>query len=51
MGSEMCIRDSALADPELIKRNFKGQPSVHIESIDMAVERDEKKGHRSSVYN
>jgi cytochrome c5 len=41
----------ALADPELIKRNFKGQPSVHIESIDMAVERDEKKGHRSSVYN
>lgn len=30
----------ALADPALIKNNFKGSPSRHIQSIDMAVERD-----------
>ncbi|CAA6800244.1 MAG: similar to NrfA-putative nitrite reduction protein [uncultured Thiotrichaceae bacterium] len=30
----------ALADPSLIKNNFKGLPSVHVESIDMAVEAD-----------
>jgi predicted CXXCH cytochrome family protein len=29
----------ALADKSLIKRNFVGKPSVHIQSIDMAVER------------
>lgn len=28
----------ALADPDLIRRNFQGQPGVHIESIDMALE-------------
>ncbi|GAA5215686.1 cytochrome c3 family protein [Corallincola platygyrae] len=32
----------ALADPQLIKTNFNGQPSAHIESIDMAVGRLEK---------
>ena len=30
----------ALAAPELIKNNFTGQPGKHIESVDMAVERD-----------
>lgn len=30
----------ALADEKLIRNNFNGQPSVHIESIDMAIERD-----------
>lgn len=30
----------ALADPELINKNFTGQPEGHIRSIDMAVERD-----------
>lgn len=30
----------ALADPALIQSNFNGLPSRHIESIDMAVERD-----------
>ena len=29
----------ALADPVLIKHNFKGRPSHHVESIDMAVRR------------
>ncbi|RCU51528.1 ammonia-forming cytochrome c nitrite reductase subunit c552 [Corallincola holothuriorum] len=32
----------ALADPQLIKNNFNGQPAVHIESVDMAVGRLEK---------
>lgn len=41
----------ALADPALIKNNFKGMPSVHIKSIEMAVERDEKLSHKKSVYN
>lgn len=40
----------ALADPQLIKNNFTGQPSVHVESIDMAREVDrifrEKKAAR-----
>jgi hypothetical protein len=30
----------ALADTELIRNNFNGQPARHIRSIDMAVERD-----------
>ena len=30
----------ALADPELVKRNFIGLPSEHIKSIDMATHRD-----------
>lgn len=36
----------ALADPELVKNNFQGQPSVHIESIDWALRRveDEEQG-------
>ena len=29
----------ALADPELVERNFNGRPSVHIESIDWALKR------------
>lgn len=29
----------ALADPVLIERNFQGQPSRHVESVDMAVQR------------
>ena len=32
----------ALADPALIDNNFNGQPSAHIESIDMAIERDQR---------
>lgn len=32
----------ALADPSLITNNFQSEPSVHIESIDMAVARDLK---------
>ena len=32
----------ALADPLLLKNNFNGQPSTHIESIDMALEREKK---------
>lgn len=31
----------ALADPALMKRNFKGRPSVHVASITMAVEREQ----------
>jgi len=31
----------ALADAELVKRNFSGQPAVHVDSTRMAVERDE----------
>lgn len=31
----------ALADPALIKNNFKGRPAVHIESIDWALKRAE----------
>jgi len=34
---------NALADQDLIDNNFQGQPKVHIKSIDMAVERVEKK--------
>lgn len=41
----------ALADPVLVEHNFPGDPSVHIESIDMAVERDEKRGKRESIYD
>jgi hypothetical protein len=37
----------ALADPALINNNFSGQPSIHIESMDMAeirsIEAEEKK--------
>jgi len=29
----------ALADPELIRRNFNGQPTKHIPSIDWALQR------------
>jgi hypothetical protein len=29
----------ALADPELIKRNFLGKPDRHVESIDWALRR------------
>jgi hypothetical protein len=32
----------ALADEELIKNNFNGQPSKHIPSIDMAIEREKR---------
>jgi hypothetical protein len=32
----------ALADEELIRNNFNGQPKEHIRSIDMAVERDKR---------
>jgi hypothetical protein len=31
----------ALADRELIQSNFKGRPSTHVPSIDMAVQRQE----------
>lgn len=41
----------ALADPTLIENNFNGQPKVHIPSIDMAIERDQKKGSRNSLYD
>ncbi len=34
----------ALADPELIKRNFDGRPSAHIESIDWVMKRVKEKG-------
>ncbi len=33
---------NALADKELIKSNFKGQPSIHIESIEWALKRSRK---------
>lgn len=39
-GLEFAI--DALADETLIKNNFNGEPSIHIESIDMAVERDKR---------
>ncbi|OZG71159.1 hypothetical protein BTA51_22555 [Hahella sp. CCB-MM4] len=32
----------ALADPELIRNNFKGQPAAHVESIDWATGRREE---------
>ncbi|MCH9806687.1 MAG: cytochrome c3 family protein [Alphaproteobacteria bacterium] len=35
---------NALADRELIKRNFDGRPSVHIESIDWTMKRVNEKG-------
>ena len=41
---------NALADPELIERNFDGHPSVHIESIDMATSRDTARETESSPY-
>ena len=41
----------ALADETLINNNFNGRPTTHIESIDMAVERDKEKAARKSVYN
>ena len=31
----------ALADEDLIRRNFNGQPAVHIESVDWAVRREQ----------
>lgn len=40
----------ALADPALIRRNFTGQPAVHIESIDMAVERAESAPSLDNSY-
>ena len=33
----------ALADPELIENNFKGKPGIHIESMDLAIKRVNKK--------
>ncbi len=30
----------ALADPELVEKNFNGRPEVHIESIDWAIKRE-----------
>ncbi len=36
----------ALADRELIKRNFDGRPSVHIESIDWVMKRASERGAR-----
>ena len=33
---------NSLADPELIKKNFKGEPKVKVESLDWAKRRDEK---------
>lgn len=41
---------NALADPELIERNFNGQPSVHVDSIDMATSRDTAREQESSPY-
>lgn len=41
----------ALADPALIDSNFKGRPSVHIPSVDMAVERDKNRAVKPSLYN
>lgn len=32
----------SLADPELIQRNFKGRSAIHIDSIQMAVQRERK---------
>ena len=32
----------ALADPELIKNNFNGQPANHVPSIDWALKREER---------
>lgn len=40
----------ALADPALINRNFSGQPSIHVESIDMAEERSRTSNRQDSVY-
>ena len=39
-GLEFAI--DALADPELIKSNFSGQPSKHVESVDWVLERDKR---------
>ncbi len=41
----------ALADPLLIETNFNGRPAVHIPSVDMSVERDEKRSNKPSLYN
>jgi hypothetical protein len=34
----------ALADAELVERNFSGAPSVHVPSVDMAVARERGAG-------
>ena len=39
----------ALADPELIRRNFPHAPTHHVESIDMAVRRAEADRARRAV--
>ena len=35
----------ALADPALIKNNFRGQPAVHVQSMDLA-EADQKRAEQ-----
>ena len=40
----------ALADPELVANNFTGRPSVHVESIDMAVKRRQAIFGRDDTY-
>lgn len=39
---------NALADPELVESNFKGMPSIHIESIEWVEKRNHTK--RDSIY-
>jgi len=36
----------ALADKDLVKRNFDGQPSAHIESIDWVMKRVKERGSK-----
>ena len=38
----------ALADKDLVQRNFIGKPAIHIESIDMAGRRHEEAQERKS---
>lgn len=40
----------ALADTELIEHNFSKAPEIHVPSIDMAAERNQRKGARDSIY-
>ena len=41
---------NALADHDLVERNFGAPPGVHVPSIDMAVEREEAREKQPSIY-
>ncbi len=40
----------ALADPDLLENNFRGQPQKHVPSVDMAKERDKAREGNRGLY-